>query len=265
MPAALPDLYSYGAATGRWSRLGPYYAMFPLALVDGVLDLFAKPGQTVIDPFCGRGTVPYVAMTKGIWALACDLNPVAWLYARTKTDPHPNLEEVKQRISGLQAISSPDEAEVENEFQELAFCLPVLAFINTARRELDWRNSRLDRTVAAFLVQHLHDKRGSGLSNQMRHSRSLAPRYCVDWWQRNGFETPPLIDAEDFLHRRADWRYAKGTPQPISGNAPEITLGDAGQRPTRILKFGRSGINLSSIQQCNQLSYRQLATSMGSW
>ncbi len=89
MTAAFTDFLSHRTATGRWSRLGPYYAMLPLALVNDVLDLYTQTGQTVIDPFCNRGTVPYIAMAKGIRALGCDLNPVAWLYARTKTRSVP--------------------------------------------------------------------------------------------------------------------------------------------------------------------------------
>ena len=218
---------SYSTAAGRWARLGPYYAMFPIPFVESILDLYTKPRQTVIDPFCGRGTVPFIAMVNGIRAIGCDVNPVAWLYAKTKTDPHPSLEEVKARISQLQEAAGPDDGKAESEFQEMAFCPSVLAFIKIARRELAWRTSSLDRTVATLLIQHLHDKKGHGLSNQMRHSRALSPRYCIEWWRRNGYSAPPEIDPQKFLHKRADWRYAKGTPRPSGEKTPTVTLGDS--------------------------------------
>lgn len=218
---------SYSTAAGRWARLGPYYAMFPISFVESILDLYTKPRQTVIDPFCGRGTVPFIAMVNGIRAIGCDVNPVAWLYAKTKTDPHPSLEEVKARISQLQEAAGPDDGKAESEFQKMAFCPSVLAFIKIARRELAWRTSSLDRTVATLLIQHLHDKKGHGLSNQMRHSRALSPRYCIEWWCRNGYSAPPEIDPQKFLHKRADWRYAKGTPRPSGEKTPTVTLGDS--------------------------------------
>ncbi len=218
---------SYSTAAGRWARLGPYYAMFPIPFAESIIELYTKPGQTVIDPFCGRGTVPFIAMVNGIRAIGCDINPVAWLYAKTKTDPHGSLEEVKARISQLQEAAGPDAGKAESEFQEMAFCPSVLAFIKTARRKLVWRTSSLDRTVATLLIQHLHDKKGQGLSNQMRHSRALSPRYCIEWWHRNGYSVPPEINTQKFLHKRAEWRYAKGTPRPSGGEAPTITLGSS--------------------------------------
>ena len=150
--------------------MGPYYAMFPIPFVSEVTRLFAKPGNIVIDPFCGRGTTPFIAMINGIMAIAADINPVAWIYSKTKTDPHPSLDEVKRRIEQIREAVTPHDHQAEHEFQELAFCPDVLAFINVSRRELNWRTCQLDRTVAAFLIQHLHDKIGHGLSNQMRHS-----------------------------------------------------------------------------------------------
>lgn len=218
---------SYSTAAGRWARLGPYYAMFPIPFVESILDLYAKPGHTVIDPFCGRGTVPFIAMVNGIRAIGCDVNPVAWLYAKTKTAPHGSLEEVKDRISQLQEATESDDYKAESEFQKTAFCPSVLAFIKTARGKLAWRTSSLDRTVATLLIQHLHDKRGRGLSNQMRHSRSLSPRYCIEWWKRNGYSVPPEIDTQKFLHKRAEWRYAKGTPRSSDGKVPTIILGNS--------------------------------------
>lgn len=134
---------------------------------------------------------------------------------------------MKARISQLQEATESDDYKAESEFQKTAFCPSVLAFIKTARRELDWRTNSLDRTVATLLIQHLHDKRGRGLSNQMRHSRALSPRYCIKWWHRNGYSVPPEIDTQKFLNKRAEWRYAKGTPRPSGREAPTITLGNS--------------------------------------
>lgn len=222
----VPDL-SYSSASGRWARLGPYYAMFPVEYVTKTIERYAKQGQAVIDPFCGRGTVPFVAMTMGLPAVAADINPVAWIYAKTKTDPYPTLGAVKSRIAEICESATDDDGRPEGEFQEMAFCSNVLRFINAARRKLDWRHQRLDRTVAALLIQHLHGKRGEGLSNQLRHSRAMAPDYCVRWWRSKGLEQPPEIDPETFLERRAQWRYAKGVPKPMGAKRPKVAWGDA--------------------------------------
>ena len=129
--------------------------MFPIPFVEGVIQLYAKPGQTVIDPFCGRGTVPFIAMINGFEAVGCDVNPVAWLYSKTKTTPHDGLVEVKSRITQIKCEAQADDRRPANDFQSMAFCRDVLAFVNTARRELNWHTNSIDRTVATLMIQHL--------------------------------------------------------------------------------------------------------------
>lgn len=226
MKSGLVD-HSHNTATGRWARLGPYYAMFPIPFAEHVITLYTQMGDTVIDPFCGRGTAPFIAMVYGRKAIGCDVNPVAWLYSKTKTDPYPEPGTVKNRISQIREAATLDDGKLANEFQEMAFCQPVLSFINAARRELKWRHCQLDRTVATMLVQHLHDKKGRGLSNQLRHSRALSPGYCIRWWRANGYHAPPQVEPQDFLMKRVAWRYAKGTPRPLHTERPAIALGKA--------------------------------------
>ena len=223
----MPADFSYNTAAGRWARLGPYYAMFPIPFAERVIMLYTRMGDTIIDPFCGRGTTPFIAMVYGRKAIGCDVNPVAWLYSKTKTDPYPEPEEVRNRIYQIREATTLDDVKPANEFQELAFCRSVLGFINAARRELKWRHCQLDRTVATMLIQHLHDKKGRGLSNQLRHSRALSPGYCIRWWRENGHHVPPQVEPQEFLTKRIAWRYAKGTPRPDHAEAPAIALGKA--------------------------------------
>ncbi len=83
---------------GRWATLGPYYAMFPTDFVRDAIARFSKVGDGVIDPFCGRGTVPFVASSTGRFAVGMDVNPVAWVYASAKTSPEPDVQKVLRRI-----------------------------------------------------------------------------------------------------------------------------------------------------------------------
>ena len=47
-----PNLYTgHATATSRWSRFGPYYAMFPIDFTFGVIDTYSEPGDSIIDPF----------------------------------------------------------------------------------------------------------------------------------------------------------------------------------------------------------------------
>ena len=224
----MPDLTGFGTAEGRWARLGPYYAMFPVDFAREIISNLSRCGDTVLDPFCGRGTAPYVAMISGRGAVGCDINPVAWLYAAVKTDPHPSFADVERRIGEVAGAVRKRDRRPGDEFQALAYGPKALGFINAARRELQWRESRLDRTVAAFLLHYLHAKLGQGLSNQMRPSRAMCPEYSVRWWRERGLTSPPNVDPASFLRKRAAWRYAKGVPERAGdvrlalGNAADV-------------------------------------------
>ncbi|MGB9660745.1 MAG: DNA methyltransferase [Moorellaceae bacterium] len=54
----------------------PYYTMFP---IDFPLEHLknARPGEWVLDPFCGRGTTLYAARLLGLPASGVDISPVA--------------------------------------------------------------------------------------------------------------------------------------------------------------------------------------------
>ncbi len=223
----VPALTGFGTADGRWARLGPYYAMFPVEFARHVVQAFSEQGEAVLDPFCGRGTAPYVAMISGRSAAGCDINPVAWLYAAAKTRPHSSLADVVLRIAQIASAVRPQDCRPGDEFQALAYGPRALGFINAARHELQWRDSVLDGTVAALLVHYMHAKLGQGLSNQLRPTRAMCPDYSVRWWRKRGLTTPPDIDPSAFLRERAAWRYAKGVPQH-AGTA-NITLGDASE------------------------------------
>ncbi|WP_236042541.1 DNA methyltransferase [Roseibium aggregatum] len=203
------DTWRIGTPEGRWAGFGPYYAMFPVNFARYIISEYSNLGETVIDPFCGRGTTNYVSQVLGRNSYGCELNPVGWLYAKTKVSPARQLGRVLRRIDEVSASQTGGDRDPVNEFQDWAWCPEVLGFINSARRNLDWRTSVVDRTVASLMLVYLHAKLGGGLSNQMRQSKSMAPDYAVRWWKERKMR-PPFVDPSKFLKSRAEWRYAKG-------------------------------------------------------
>ena len=210
-------------AVGRWSTLGPYYAMFPVDFVRRTIEDFCPPGGAVLDPFCGRGTVPYVARVTGRCSLGVDLNPVAYVFAAAKADPEPVASSVLDRIVQVAAAITHEDGVPQNEFQDWAWCPRALGFLQAARRLLDWRNNRLDRTLMAIILVHLHGKLGNAISNQMRQTKSMAPTYAVNWWGLRS-QRPPEIDPAAYFSAKVRWRYRRGIPY---GPAAQIALGDA--------------------------------------
>src|SRR3954465_14597426 len=77
----------YEAAHSRWAGVGPYYAMFPAEFADQVIAKHTKEGDTVLDPFAGRGTAVFSAAAQGRLGVGVEINPVGWVYARAKLAP----------------------------------------------------------------------------------------------------------------------------------------------------------------------------------
>lgn len=80
-------------------RMCPYIGSFPPQLPAAFLD--AKPdAQTILDPFCGRGTVLLEANLRGKSVYGTDINPVALALSRVKLHCDP-LPKVLDEIHGL--------------------------------------------------------------------------------------------------------------------------------------------------------------------
>ena len=214
----------YGTAKGRWAGLGPYFAMFPVSFAEEVVLKFCPKGGKLLDPFCGRGTGPFIAQHEKRLSLGIDSNPVAWVFAKAKTQPEKSKNKLLTRIDEVWQSSSYYDAKPCNEFQKWAWNREALRFLNSARKTLGWEKSITDRTLMGFILSSVHSKLGDGMSNQMTKSRALGPDYCVRWWKSRRMQ-PPKIDPVSYLKERIEWRYRHGTV-PRSTPA-EIILGTA--------------------------------------
>lgn len=215
---------TFGTAAKRWEGLGPYYAMFPIRFADAVIKEYTSLGDTVLDPFTGRGTAIFSAAVFGRCGIGIEISPVGWIYAKTKLSPAP-LMQVEDRISEIvyKEGNYGEAASSLPEFFQKCFSIPVLRFLLAARNELDWRRSRCDRTLMAILLVYLHGKEGQALSNQMRQTKAMSPHYAIQWWARNG-KHPPDIDVMEFIRQRLRWRYAKGV---VEARGSQVFLGDS--------------------------------------
>jgi len=239
-------------AAGRWAGFGPYYAMFPLGFAKHVIEKYCPLGGAVLDPFCGRGTAPFVAKALGREAVGVDINPVAWLYTAVKTDPFRTPTIVNMRLSNVARAVRKSDKVAETEFQASAWSPSVLGYLNAARRVLDWRDRSLDRTIMGFILVYLHAKKGGGLSNCMRQSKAMAPDYSVRWWRERKL-SPPDLDPVAFLKQRVDWRYKHGV---VIGPAVSVYRGDARKVLGKENSPAGFDLLLTSPPYCDITNYR---------
>ena len=214
----------YATAESRWAGIGPYYAMFPSAFSDEVVSRYTAPGEVVLDPFAGRGTAIYSAVTRGRRAFGVEINPVGYVYANAKLHP-AGRGAVERRLEDLcdSAVDRRPEVSDLPEFHRWCFHRRTREFLLAARSLLRWRTDAVDRVLMALILVSLHGRRGESLSNQMRQTTAMSPDYCVRWWRERELPAPE-VEVRRFFLGRTRWRYAQGEPE-VSGGT--VRLGDS--------------------------------------
>ena len=108
LPSELPSLGiepEWKAQARLWGpSLHPmcsYLASFPAALAHAFIARYSRPGDVVLDPFSGRGTVPLQAIAEGRIGIGNDLNPFAHLLTAAKVAP-ASPAEARTRLTQLQ-------------------------------------------------------------------------------------------------------------------------------------------------------------------
>lgn len=210
--------------SARWVPFGTYYGMFPVDFALETVGRYTDSGDGVLDPFAGRGTAVAAAAALGRRGVGVEINPVAWLYGHVKLQPAAK-DSVINRLQAIAALAPEYNKAMQRlpKFYRWCFSTNVRRFLLAARDQLNWRNDRVDATLAAFILLYLHGKYGQALSNQMRQQKSMAPEYSIRWWQERGMR-PPSIDPTVFLTQRIRWRYAWGSLDTLES---EMRLGDS--------------------------------------
>lgn len=192
--ATAPDL---SAAIAEFQRFGyqdrPYAARnwghpmhslcsYPSKIKPGLahflVKCFTEPGDRVLDPFCGVGTIPFEACLQGRAGLGTDLSPFAVTVAAAKVRP-PSPNELMTALSEFEGelqerARSVDLGPVEEEIRSFFHdetCREVVAaqdlLIDTA-----FGARPAGRAITAALCHVLHGNRPYALS---RRSHGIIP------------------------------------------------------------------------------------------
>jgi len=187
----------------RWGHsmqtMCSYQGMFPAKVAHFFIHQYSNPGDVVVDPFSGRGTVPLQARVAGRRAISNDLNPLAYVLSRSKVAP-PTWEEILSYLNWLEQAyqAAPGfEPTVPGDIRMLFHpnTLRQICFIRDAllKREItDW--SQNEAMVAGALAGILHGSyRMNGtsqyLSISMPNTFSMAPSYVAKYIEANGLKT----------------------------------------------------------------------------
>lgn len=196
--------------------------MFPPSFVTENLERHTKVGDIVLDPFSGRGTTLLEALLHGRFALAGDINPVAYCVSAAKAS-RPLLDRIHDQLDHLEESyyrASVGALEVERQalppFFHKAFARETLRQLLFLRHRLDWRHAAEHQFIAALTLGHLHGeslRSPSYCSNQMPHSISTKPQYSLKYWREHRLRAPER-DVFELLRDRAEYRLREGIPEP---------------------------------------------------
>jgi hypothetical protein len=222
----------------RFHAICPYFAMFPESFVERWVTALTRPGDLVVDPFSGRGTTAFQSLLLGRAALTCDVNPVAYILTRAKTNS-PTRAKVFARLADLEtaylATASSwlvdDAVAPSREFFHLAFSATTLGQLLFLRSALRTHTDDTDCMIAALVLGALHGESSSVryLSNQMPRTISTKPSYSVRYWRSRNL-TPPDRNVFTVLRAATEFRYASPRPR----RRAKVLLGDMRDLPHRI-------------------------------
>jgi len=205
----------------RFHSLCPYFAMFPESFAEAWINRLTRPGDVVLDPFCGRGTAPFQAILMQRHSIGVDVNPVAYCVSTAKTSP-PALSSLRRRITVLERGYHWRTWEAPRrklpEFFFHAYTPRVLKQLLYLREQLRWKEKRTDCMIAALVLGSLHGESARSeryLSNQMPHTISTKPAYSIKFWQQHG-HTPPDRDVFALVREMAAYRYDSKVPKGIA-------------------------------------------------
>lgn len=93
-----------------------YHGKLKPSIAYHLINTFTEPGQTILDPFSGAGTIPFEAALNGRFAYALDISQLSYAISKGKISS-PQLQGIKRRLSELSAwleSTPPTAADIAN-------------------------------------------------------------------------------------------------------------------------------------------------------
>lgn len=225
---------------GKYTSLNgicPYFTMFPLEFPLKILKKHAREGQSVLDPFCGRGTTGFATNLVGLQSLNVDSSPVATAITAAKlvqVTPLEILTEARTILMNTEPVEIPS-----GTFWNWAYHADVLIELCQLRTALLKECTTPTRkALRGIILGALHGPkrktRPSYFSNQCPRTYAPKPVYAIKYWQRHDLQ-PIRVDVLDIIKRRAN-RYYSLSP---NGNG-EVRLCDSRKLDSLLPKAGNT-------------------------
>jgi hypothetical protein len=191
-----------------------YRACFKPQLPEFFISRLTAPGETVFDPFMGRGTTPVQAALQGRRPVGADINPLSVLLTRPRLSP-PSLSEIERRLAEIPW----ETGEIEREDLLVFYHPQTLRRLCALRRHLLVRAAGAEPDPVDDWIRMVAINRLTGHSPGFFSVYSLPPNQAVSVESqarinaRRG-QTPPLRDVAALILRKSRALLADGAPPP---------------------------------------------------
>lgn len=149
-------------------EIAPYVGRFSAKRAHELVIRYARPGQTVLDPFCGSSVLPLEAAIYGCNVIAADINPYAILQTRAKLFAPSTLNLALAELDEIKSIQLNNLGKREIPKWVRAFFHPktlkeIIAYTDVLNKK------KLDFHLAC-LMGILHHQRPGFLSYPSSHT-----------------------------------------------------------------------------------------------
>ncbi len=190
-----------------------YLGSLPAMVAHDLVARWSRPGDVVLDPFSGRGSVPLQACLERRTGVGMDRSPLAAVLTGAAIDP-PTRRELDTRLAHLRIDWTREHDHWVREAAHAAdttagtfFHPATLAQLLSVRAALD-RRDPTDRALLATIAGVLHGRRPTALTDAMPNTFSMAPGYATRWMTRRGTPLPHrdlfAIVARRLMHLRRE-------------------------------------------------------------
>mgnify|MGYP002636422104 CR=1 FL=1 len=216
--------------SGKWAAPQhyncTYMAMFPPELPHYFIERFTKTGDTVLDPFSGRGTTAVEASAQGRIGIGNDLNPLAVALSRGKIS-NPKLEPVLARLKELESRYDPGKWLVNKEPDKIQMIYhpKTLSQLCYLKATLDWSEQGVDAFLVSVLMGAMHGQSSGFLSVSMPNTFSMGWNYVKKYIKEKKLECPDrdvFAVVEKRVRRYLKKGYLVGSGRIIEGDVRDL-------------------------------------------
>ena len=195
-------------------QLSPYIGKLKSSIASDLISCYSKPGDLVVDPFAGSGTIPLEAILRGRRAFCADISPYAKILCEAKLNAPASceiaLEKAEKILDKAASLPEPDLRKIPlwvRGFFHPRTLKDAIRFASVCRKDSE------DFLFACFLGI-LHHQRPGFLSYPSSH---LVPYLRTKKYPRQFY--PDLYEYRELrprLFAKINRAYARCTFEPCS-------------------------------------------------